>query len=93
MSKDSDGGSSLFYFLAGTVVGAALGVLLAPRSGEETREKLAEWMKDRKLKGEELLNKVKEESLANKDALSAAARAAKDAFRETIRRSHDEVAS
>ena len=48
------------YFLAGTAVGAALGLLLAPRSGEETRERLADWIKDRREKGEELLHKAKE---------------------------------
>ena len=36
MSRENEG-SGLFYFLAGTALGAALGVLLAPRAGEETR--------------------------------------------------------
>ena len=82
MSNDNDG-NGLFYFLAGTVVGAALGVLFAPRAGEETREQLKDWMKERKEKGSDLLQKVKDESLAKKEAVVAAARAAKDAYRET----------
>ena len=77
-----DNGNSLLYFLAGTAVGAVFGVLFAPRTGDETREQLADWLRERKDKGSELLQKVKEESLAKKDALTAAAKAAKDAYRE-----------
>ena len=33
-----DGGSSFLWFLAGLGVGAVVGVLYAPRSGDETRE-------------------------------------------------------
>ena len=88
MSNNNEG-NGLFYFLAGTAVGAALGVLFAPRAGEETREQLADWMKERKEKGSELLHRVKDESLVKKEALAAAARAAKDAYRETATKRHD----
>jgi gas vesicle protein len=93
MSKNSEG-NGLFYFLAGTALGAALGVLLAPRAGEETRELLTDWMKERKEKGADLLHKVKDESVVKKDALIAAARAAKDAYRETSgKHQHDGVSA
>jgi gas vesicle protein len=93
MSNNSEG-NGLFYFLAGTAVGAALGVLFAPRAGDETREQLADWVKERKDKGSELLHKVKDESLAKKEALVNAARAAKDAYRETnTKHSHDGVSA
>ena len=35
---DRDGGNSFLWFLAGLGVGAVVGVLYAPRSGEETRD-------------------------------------------------------
>ena len=82
MSND-ERGSGLFYFLAGTAIGAALGVLFAPRAGSETREQLGDWLKERRESGSELLQKVKDESLVKKEALVAAAKAAKDAYRET----------
>ncbi|MDX6768762.1 MAG: hypothetical protein SF051_04465 [Elusimicrobiota bacterium] len=36
------------YMLAGIAFGSALGVLLAPESGEQTREKIGRWIKDRR---------------------------------------------
>jgi gas vesicle protein len=76
-------GNGLIYFVAGTAIGAALGVLFAPREGAETREQLGDWLKERRESGADLLRKVKDESLVKKDALLAAAKAAKDAYRET----------
>jgi gas vesicle protein len=87
--SNEDRGNGLFYFLAGTAVGAALGVLFAPRAGDETREQIGDWLKERKEKGSELLHKVKDESLVKKEALVAAAKAAKDAYRETNVKHHD----
>jgi gas vesicle protein len=77
-----DRGSGIIYFLAGTALGALLGVLLAPRSGEQTRERLTDWLKERKDIGEDLLSQVKEESSIKKEAIIAAAKAAKQAYRE-----------
>ena len=92
MADDNNNG--LFYFLAGAAAGAVLGVLFAPKAGAETREQLADWVKDRREQGSELLHKVKDESLVKKDALLAAAKAAKDAYRETnAKHSHDGVAA
>ncbi|UPT72395.1 MAG: YtxH domain-containing protein [Elusimicrobiota bacterium] len=75
--------------MTGAAVGAALGVLFAPRSGGETREALAEWLKERREKGEDLLHKVKDESLAKKEAVIAAAKAAKQAYVETNSKHHE----
>ncbi len=60
--RETNEGGGLFYFLAGAAVGAALGVLFAPRAGDETREQLADWMKERREKAADLLQKVKDKS-------------------------------
>ena len=83
MARDNDGLAGALLFVTGAAVGAALGVLFAPRSGGETREQLADWLKERREKGAELMHTVRDESVAKKDAIVAAARAAKQAYVDT----------
>ena len=59
MSNESNNG--VLGFLAGAAVGAALGVLFAPRSGKETREILADKARQRKEDLDELIDKAREE--------------------------------
>ncbi len=76
-------------FVTGAAIGAALGGIFAPRAGEETREQLADWLKERRAKGADLLHTVKDESLVKKEALFAAAKAAKQAYSETSSKHHE----
>ena len=41
MSENSGGGDKFLFFLAGAGIGAVVALLLAPKSGRETRELLA----------------------------------------------------
>ncbi len=45
------------WFLSGLALGAAVGILIAPQSGEETRRKLSSTARE---KGEELYSKGRE---------------------------------
>jgi gas vesicle protein len=63
MSKNGEDSNSILYLLAGVglgaIIGAAAGLLLAPKAGVETREELAEKLKELKSKTEEWIAEQK----------------------------------
>jgi gas vesicle protein len=84
-------GSKVSYFLVGLGVGALLGILFAPKSGEETREFLTEkaeegreyaQRKARELRerAEELLERSKDILSRQKEQIAAAVDAGKEAY-------------
>jgi gas vesicle protein len=84
-------GSKVSFFLVGIGIGALLGVLFAPKSGDETREylgkraddgrefaqKKAKELRDR---ADELIEKGKDVASRKRDSLSAAVEAGREAF-------------
>ena len=92
-----NGGSKFGYFLAGLGIGAAIALLFAPRSGEETREYLRERYDDvrdttkkkaRELRErtEELVEKGKDFVDRQRESVEAAVDAGKQAYRDEKRR-------
>lgn len=84
-------GSKVSYFLVGLGVGALMGVLFAPKSGEETREFLAKRADDgrdfaqkkaRELRerADELIERGKDVATRKRDSLTAAVEAGREAF-------------
>jgi gas vesicle protein len=84
-------GSKVTYFLVGLGVGALVGVLFAPKSGEDTREyltKRAEEGRDfaqrkaRELRerADDLIERGKEVATRQKESLSAAVEAGREAY-------------
>jgi gas vesicle protein len=84
-------GSKVSYFLVGLGVGALVGVLFAPKSGEATREYLAKRADDgrdyaqrkaRELRerADDLLERGKEVASRQKESLSAAVEAGREAY-------------
>ncbi len=84
-------GSKVSFFIVGLGVGALLGILFAPKSGEETREYLLDradesreyaQKKARELRerAEDLIERSKEIMSRQKEGLSAAVEAGKDAY-------------
>jgi gas vesicle protein len=84
-------GSKVTYFLVGLGVGTLMGVLFAPKSGEETRDFLAKRADDgrefaqkkaRELRerADELIERGKDVATRKRDSLTAAVEAGREAF-------------
>ncbi len=84
-------GSKVSYFLVGLGVGALMGVLFAPKSGEDTREFLAKradegrdfaQRKARELRdrADDLIEKSKDLASRKRESISAAVEAGREAF-------------
>ncbi|HKT46178.1 MAG TPA: YtxH domain-containing protein [Candidatus Acidoferrales bacterium] len=84
-------GSKITYFLVGMGVGALVGVLFAPKSGEETREYLSKkadegkefaQRKARELRerADELIERGKDVASRRKDSIAAAVEAGREAY-------------
>ena len=84
-------GSKVSFFLVGVGIGALLGVLFAPKSGEETREYLSKraaegrdyaQKKARELRerADELIERGKDVATRKRDSLAAAVEAGREAF-------------
>jgi gas vesicle protein len=93
MSEESTAGEKTLFFVLGAFVGAATALLLAPRTGEETRRLItskaregADYVstrsRDMAEKTGDYLDRGKELLQQQRDQLSAALEAGKQAYRE-----------
>jgi gas vesicle protein len=93
MSEETGTAEKALFFVLGAFIGAATALLLAPRSGEETRKLIAskaresaEYMASRTRnaaeKASSYVDKGKEVLQQQRDQLSAALEAGKQAYRE-----------
>jgi gas vesicle protein len=89
---DDSAGSKASFFLVGLGIGALVGLLFAPKSGEETRDYLSgkadegrdyAQRKARELRerAEDLIERSKEIMARQKDGLSAAVEAGKETYK------------
>jgi len=91
--SDNNGASKVAFFLAGMGIGAILALLFAPKSGKETRDYLAQKAEEGKeyvavrgrelrKQAEEVVEKAKDVVTKQKEQLSAALEAGKQAYQE-----------
>lgn len=92
MGENNNVGSKVSFFLVGLGIGALVGILFAPKSGDETRDYLSgkadegrdyAQKKARELRerAEDLIERSKEIMSRQKDALSTAVEAGKDTYK------------
>ncbi len=53
---DNDSGDDILAFLFGGLIGAAIALLLAPQTGAETRECVADWLDEGRKRTKEYLD-------------------------------------
>jgi len=60
MSDRNSSGETILAFLLGGIIGGCLGILFAPKSGKETREKLKTLLEDLGEKAEDFIEEGKD---------------------------------
>ena len=84
----SSTGSVFVAFMLGAIAGAAVALLYAPASGEETRRKLAEKAREGRDRAEALAREGREMFERNRDNIAEAVERGREAFdqarRETL---------
>lgn len=93
MGEGNNGASKVAFFLAGMGIGAILALLFAPKSGEETRDLIVkragegrDYVRTKtdefRRQAEEAVEKGKDVVTKQKDLISAAVEAGKQAYQE-----------
>jgi gas vesicle protein len=91
--SENNGGSKVAFFLAGAGIGAILALLFAPKTGQETRDyiaqragesrdRVAEKSKEYRQRAEGYVDRARDTVAKQKEQLSAALEAGKHAYRE-----------
>ncbi|MCW5897829.1 MAG: YtxH domain-containing protein [Flavobacteriales bacterium] len=83
MTNESKTG--IFGFLAGAAIGATLGILFAPRSGKETRERIARGVKDARSDVDDFIDQAREEWTKAKGKATNAATMTKDEVNDFVK--------
>lgn len=86
MSKDSNGGGIMIAFVVGALTGAAVALLFAPASGEETREFLGQKAREGKDKARDAMDQGREYYARQRENLVTAVDRGREAFQQARER-------
>lgn len=86
MSNDNSGSSMMIAFVVGALTGAAVAILFAPASGEETREYLGKKARDSKDKAREAMDQGREYYDRQRENLVTAVDRGREAFQQARER-------
>jgi gas vesicle protein len=85
MAKDNSG-TIMVAFVIGALTGAAVALLFAPASGEETREFLGQRAREGKLKAREAMDEGRDYYRSQRDNLVTAVERGREAFQQARER-------
>ena len=85
MAKDNSG-SVMVEFVIGAITGAAVALLYAPATGEETREFLGQKAREGKAKAREAVDQGREYYRSQRDNLVTAVERGREAFQQARER-------
>ncbi len=86
MSKDSSGSNVMIAFVVGALTGAAVALLFAPASGEETREYLGKKAREGKDKARDAMEQGREYYERQREHLATAVDRGREAFQQARER-------
>jgi gas vesicle protein len=88
MAQDNSigAGTIMVAFVAGALTGAAVALLFAPASGEETREYLNQKAREGRAKAREALNEGRDLYEQQRDGLTSAIERGREAFHDARQR-------
>lgn len=88
MSRDSGGGAVVAAFMMGALTGAALALLFAPASGEDTRDYLGQKAREGRDKARDAIEHGKDYYERQRQSLAGAVERGREAFQQA--REHGE---
>jgi len=91
MSQQGNGGGMFVAFIAGAIAGAAVALLFAPATGEETREYLGQRAREGKAKAQEAVDQGREYYRQQREGLSSAIDRGREAFQQARERGDQEA--
>jgi gas vesicle protein len=82
MARDDGAGTVVIAFVLGAITGAAVALLMAPTSGEETRRMLADRAREGRERASEAARQAREFASRQRDTISSAIDRGRDAYQQ-----------
>jgi len=87
----NNGGTVLLAFMVGALTGAAVALLFAPASGEETREYLGQKAREGKARARDAVEQGREAYQRQRESIAGAVERGREAFQQARNREEQEA--